>query len=79
MQITDYDANWFPEHSVQVDMDSDGWGKDFCKTHFEQHAWSFSKHTEPDDSRTFYFKDKVSAEKFVTGYIQRNHRFHSID
>jgi len=79
LQIADYKSNWFPGHSVQVDMDSDGWGKDFCKTHFEQYAWSFSKHTEPDDSHTFYFEDKFAAEKFTAQYNQRNPRFHSVD
>lgn len=79
LQIADYKSNWFPGHSVQVDIDSDGWGKDFCKTHFEQHAWSFSKHTEPDDSHTFYFEDKFAAEKFTAQYNQRNSRFHSVD
>ena len=79
LQIADYKSNWSPGHTVQVDMDSDGWGKDFCKTHFEQHAWSFSKHTEPDDSHTFYFEDEVAAEFFLSQYNQRNPRFHSVD
>ena len=79
LQIADYKSNWSPGHTVQVDMDSDGWGKDFCKTHFEQHAWSFSKHTELDDSHTFYFEDKFAAEKFTAQYNQRNPRFHSVD
>ena len=79
LQIADYKSNWSPGHTVQVDMDSDGWGKDFCKTHFEQHVWSFSRHTEPDDSHTFYFEDEVAAEIFFSQYNQRNPRFHSID
>ena len=78
LQIVDYKSNWSLGHTVQVDMDSDGWGKNFCKTHFEQHTWSFSKHTEPDDSHTLYFKGKVAAEKFLTEYNKRNPRFHSI-
>ena len=79
LQIADYKTNWSPGHAVQVDMDSDVWGKDFCKTHFEQHAWSFSRHTEPDDSHTFYFEDKFAAEKFAAQYNQWNPRFHSVD
>ena len=79
LQIADYKSNWSPGHTVQVDMDSDGWGKDFCKTHFKQHAWSFSRHTEPDDSHTFYFEDKVAAEKFIAQYNKRNPRFHAVD
>lgn len=79
LQIADYKSNWSPGHTVQVDMDSDGWGKNFCKTHFEQHAWSFSRHTEPDDSHTFFFEDKVAAEKFIAQYNEQNPRFHSVD
>ena len=79
LQIADYKSRWSPGHSVQVDMDSDRWGKDFCKTHFEQHKWSISRHTAPDDSHTFYFEDKVAAEKFIAQYNKRNPRFHSVD
>tara|TARA_B110000211_G_scaffold157232_1_gene178132 strand:+ start:2000 stop:2482 length:483 start_codon:yes stop_codon:yes gene_type:complete len=78
LEIADYKSNWSPGHFVQVDMDSDRWGKDFCKIHFEQQIWSFSKHTEPDDSHTFYFEEKVAAEKFLTEYNRRNPRFHRV-
>ena len=60
---------------VQVDMDSDGWGKDFCRKNFNPHNWSFHKHTFPDDSHTFYFEAEKLAEKFLIAYNNRNPSF----
>ena len=57
-EISDYKLKWGSGCEVQVDMDSDGWGKDFCRQNFNPQNWSFHKHTFPDDSHTFYFEEE---------------------
>ena len=74
-EISAYKLNWGPGYEVQVDMDSDYWGKDFCRKNFNPHNWSFHKHTFPDDSHTFYFESEKLAEKFLIAYNNRNPSF----
>ena len=77
LEIHDYKQKWRPGYAVQVDMDSDFWGKIFCREHTERHKWSFRKHTLPDDSHTFYFEDEDFAQRFLFEYNKHNPRFHS--
>jgi hypothetical protein len=76
-EIADYKRKWMSEtaYEVQVDMDSDIWGKDWCRKNMERMDWSFEKHTRPDDSHTFFFKDEDIAERFLDEYRYRNPRF----
>lgn len=76
LEIVEYKSNWNPGHAVQVDMDSDFWGKTYCRAHLEHHNWSFRKHTMPDDSHTFYFEDKSFSDQFLAEYNKHNPRFH---
>jgi len=74
-EISDYKMRWRPGFSVQVDMDSDVWGKDYCRKHLERHQWSFDKYTRPDDSHTFSFETLLFAQQFFQAYNQYNPRF----
>ena len=73
--ISDYKLKWKPGYMVQVDMDSDVWGKDYCRKHLERHEWSFDKHTRPDDSHTFAFETYTYAQMFLQAYNAHNPRF----
>ena len=74
-EISDYKMRWRPGFSVQVDVDSNVWGKDYCRKHLERHQWSFDKYTRPDDSHTFSFEQKEVAQSFFQVYNQYNPRF----
>ena len=74
-EIFEYKNSWKPGYSVQVDCDSDVWGKDYCRKHLERHEWTFDKHTRPDDSHTFAFEQKEVALKFLEVYTTHNEKF----
>ena len=74
-EINEYKLSWRPGYSVQVDMDSDVWGKDFCRRKLMRQEWSFNKHTRPDDSHTFSFAQEEFAEVFLIAYNQHNPKF----
>ena len=76
-EMSDYKLKWGPGYEVQVDIDSDFWGKEFCRKNFKPQSWSYRKYTMPDDSHTFYFENKDFAEKFLNEYNKHNPRFHS--
>ena len=75
IEISEYKMRWRPGYSVQVDMDMDWWGKDYCRKHIERHQWTFDKHTRPDDSHTFGFEQKEFAQQFYQAYSKLNPRF----
>ena len=76
-EMNDYKRKWMMEtaYEVQVDMDSDVWGKDWCRKNMERIDWSFDKHTRPDDSHTFYFKNENDAVGFCDAYVVHNPNF----
>ena len=76
-EIADYKRKWMQETAfeVQVDIDSDVWGKDWCRKKMERMDWSFEKTTQPDDSHTFFFKDEEPAEEFLAAYREHNPKF----
>jgi hypothetical protein len=76
-EINEYKRKWMQETAfeVQVDIDSDVWGKDWCRKKMERMDWSFEKNTQPDDSHTFFFKEEDVAEKFLSAYREHNPRF----
>jgi len=77
-QISDYKRNWVSNsYNVQVDTDSDVWGKDWCRKRLERWEWSFDKYTRPDDSHTFSFEFEDAAKEFKEDYVKRNSRFES--
>lgn len=78
LEIVDYKGKWAPGYTIQVDVDSERWGKTFCSQNIEKHTWSFRKHTMPDDSHTFYFEDQNVADQFLTAYNKHNPSFHSV-
>lgn len=71
----EYKQRWKPGYSVQVDIDSDWWGKTYCRKHLQRYEWTFAKYTRPDDSHTFAFEQKEFAEKFFQAYNQHNPKF----
>jgi len=71
----EYKLKWRPGFSVQVDVDNDVWGKDYCRKHLERHEWTFDKHTRPDDSHTFAFEKESVAELFLRAYNKHNPKF----
>ena len=71
----DYKLRWKPGYSVQVDIDSDWWGKTYCRKHLQRYEWTFAKYTRPDDSHTFAFEQKEFAEKFFQAYNRHNPKF----
>jgi len=73
----DYKLKWRPGYSVQVDCDSDSWGKTYCRKHLQRHQWTFDKYTRPDDSHTFSFEDSNFAEIFLEAYNKYNPRFNA--
>ena len=76
-QISDYKRKWMQETAfeVQVDVDSDVWGKDWCRKRLDRIDWSFDKFTRPDDSHTFSFHYAGDAMAFLTDYENHNPRF----
>jgi hypothetical protein len=76
-EIFEYKREWLNQtaYEVQVDMDSDVWGKDWCRRNVERIDWTFDKHTRPDDSHTFSFKEETVAEEFLSAYREHNPRF----
>lgn len=76
-EMFEYKREWKMNncYSVQVDMDSHIWGKDWCRKHIERQDWSFDKHTRPDDSHTFNFKNPEPAGEFLKAYKEYNPRF----
>ena len=76
-EIFEYKRDWKMNscYSVQVDMDSHVWGKDWCRKHLDRIDWSFDKHTQPDDSHTFMFKEEIVAMSFIDDYRKYNPRF----
>lgn len=74
-EISDYKLRWKPGYMVQVDIDSDVWGKDYCKKNLKRHQWSFEKYTRPDDSHRFSFETFSVAQQFFQAYNQHNPRF----
>jgi len=74
-EIHEYKLRWKPGYAVQVDCDSDVWGKDFCRKHLDRHQWSFDKYSRPDDSHTFSFETFSVADQFFKAYNQHNPRF----
>ena len=75
LEISEYKMRWKPGYRVQVDIDSDVWGKDYCRKHLERHEWTFDKHTRPDDSHTFAFEQQAVAQQFFQAYNQHNPKF----
>ena len=75
LEISEYKMRWKPGYSVQVDIDSDVWGKNYCRKHLQRHEWTFDKHTRPDDSHTFAFEQKEFALEFLRAYNTLNPRF----
>ena len=75
LEISEYKMRWRPGYSVQVDMDSDVWGKDYCRKNLERQEWTFDKHTRPDDSHTFAFEQKEVALQFLQVYNEHNPKF----
>ena len=71
----EYKQRGKPGYSVQVDIDSDWWGKTYCRKHLQRYEWTFAKYTRPDDSHTFAFEQKEFAEKFFQAYNQHNPKF----
>ena len=76
-EVFDYKRKWKLTccHSVQVDMDSHIWGKEWCRKHLDRIDWSFDKYTRPDDSHTFMFKEEIAANTFLEEYRKYNPRF----
>ena len=76
-ELFEYKRKWLSESPsrVQVDVDSHIWGKDWCRKKLERHHWSFDKYTQPDDSHTFSFEYRETAEQFVNAYREYNPRF----
>ena len=74
-ETAEYKQRWMPGYQVQVDVDSADWGKTLARKLTERENWSFSKHTRPDDSHTFYFQDIWVAEQFLEEYQKHNDRF----
>ena len=76
-EVFEYKRKWLKEscYSIQVDVDSDVWGKDWCRKHIERTDWSFDRYTRPDDSHTFNFKDPRIAGEFLKSYKEHNPRF----
>lgn len=74
-EMSDYKQKWKPGFTVQVDTDSDVWGKNFCKKHYKRETWGFSPFTMPDDSHSFLFEDLVQAIEFLAEYEQHNDSF----
>jgi hypothetical protein len=75
-EISDYKRSWADDsYNVQVDMDSDIWGKDWCRKNIERWEWSFDKFSRPDDSHTFKFEYELDAKNFLEDYSRHNPRF----
>jgi hypothetical protein len=74
-EIFEYKNAWKPGFSVQVDCDSDVWGKAYCSKHLERYEWTFDKYTRPDDSHTFGFEQREFALQFLQEYSKLNPRF----
>ena len=74
-EVFEYKNAWKPGYSVQVDIDSHVWGKDYCRKHLERHEWTFDKYTRPDDSHTFAFEKKEVANLFFEAYNIHNPKF----
>jgi hypothetical protein len=74
-ELNDYKMRWRPGYKVQVDVDSDVWGKNYCRKHVERHQWTFDKHTYPDDSHTFAFEQLEVALVFLKSYNIHNPKF----
>lgn len=75
LEISEYKMRWRPGYRVQVDCDSDVWGKDYCRKHLKRHEWTFNKYTRPDDSHTFAFEQKEVALQFLQVYNEYNPKF----
>ena len=75
LEISEYKMRWRPGYRVQVDCDSDVWGKDYCRKHIERHEWTFDKYSRPDDSHTFAFEKKEVANLFFKAYNEYNPKF----
>ena len=71
----EYKQRWKPGYSVQVDIDSDWWGKTYCRKHLQRYEWTFAKYTRPDDSHTFAFEQKEVATLFLEAYNIHNPKF----
>jgi nuclear transport factor 2 (NTF2) superfamily protein len=76
-ELFEYKKSWLPGYNVQVDFDSDVWGKDWCRKRLERHQWSFDKYTMPDDSHTFSFENEDDADDFFRSYIEHNPDFYT--
>jgi hypothetical protein len=75
-EISDYKMAWRENsYDVQVDIDSDVWGKDWCRKNIERWEWSFDKFSRPDDSHTFKFQHEDIAKDFEEDYFKRNPNF----
>jgi hypothetical protein len=74
-EIFEYKNSWKPGYRVQVDIDSDVWGKDYCRKHLGRHEWTFDQYTRPDDSHTFAFEKKEVALQFFQAYNKHNPKF----
>lgn len=77
LEIFEYKRAWISNncYCVQVDIDSDVWGKDWCRKHIQRIDWSFDKYTKPDDSHTFKFRDLEVARNFLEEYKKFNPKF----
>ena len=75
-EIFEYKNSWAPGYKVQVDVDSDVWGKNWCRKRLQRYKWSFKKFSEPDDSHTFQFENFADAFLFKTDYMEHNPNFY---
>lgn len=74
-EMFEYKLRWKPGYSVQVDIDSHIWGKDYCRKLLGRHEWTFDKFTRPDDSHTFSFESKDFAQQFLEAYNKVNPKY----
>lgn len=74
-EISDYKQKWMPGYDVQIDMDSDVWGKNLARKLYNRYEWSFKAHSHPDDSHTFHFETLEMATEFYQEYKQYNANF----
>lgn len=71
-EMFEYKTRWKSNNpsKVIVDIDSDVWGKDWCRDNIQRHEWSFDSFAFPDDSHLFYFEHKQHADNFLEAYIE---------
>lgn len=71
-EIFEYKNNWKGINTVQVDIDSYYWSKDYCKKNFVSHSWHIKRFTGQDDSHTVSFAKLTDKNKFCKAYRAHN-------